>query len=73
MPVFIILAVDRLRAGCTHAQTDLGVPINELSTLCTFFEPLSIQARRTSASDSLAHGCNQGQGVFHDHSHVFVL
>ena len=35
-PVFINLAVDRPSVGCAHAQTDLGVPIDELSTLCTF-------------------------------------
>ena len=35
-PVFINLAVDRFNAGCAHAQTDLGVPIDELCTLCTF-------------------------------------
>ena len=34
--VFINLTVDRPSAGCTHAQTDQGVPIDELSTLCTF-------------------------------------
>ena len=36
MPVFINLVVDRPSAGCAHAQIDLGVPIDELSTLCTF-------------------------------------
>ena len=35
-PVFINLAVDRSSAGCAHAQTVLGVPIDELCTLCTF-------------------------------------
>ena len=35
-PVFINLAEDWPSAGCAHAQTDLGVPIDELSTLCTF-------------------------------------
>ena len=35
-PVFINLAVDRSNAGCAHAQTDLGVPIDELCTLFTF-------------------------------------
>ena len=35
-PVFINLAVDRLSAGCAHAQIDLSVPIDDLSTLCTF-------------------------------------
>ena len=34
-PVFINFAVDRFSAGCTHAQTDLDVPIDELCTLCT--------------------------------------
>ena len=32
----INLAVDRPGADCVHAQTNLGVPIDELSTLCTF-------------------------------------
>ena len=36
-PDFINLAVDRPSAGCAHAQTDLGVSIDELSTLCTFW------------------------------------
>ena len=36
MPVFINLAVDGPSAGCVHKQTDLGVPIDELCTLCTF-------------------------------------
>ena len=35
-PVFINWAVDLFSAGCAHAQTDLGVPIDELCTLCTF-------------------------------------
>ena len=35
-PVFINLAVDRPSAGCAHAQTDLGVPIDKLCTLSTF-------------------------------------
>ena len=35
-PVFINLAVDRSNADCAHAQIDLGVPIDELCTLCTF-------------------------------------
>ena len=35
-PVFISLAVDRSSAGCAHAQTDMGVPIDDLCTLCTF-------------------------------------
>ena len=35
-PVFINLAVVQPCAGCAHAQTNLGVPIDELSTLCTF-------------------------------------
>ena len=35
-PVFINLAVDQPSAGCAHAQTDLGVLIDELCTLCTF-------------------------------------
>ena len=35
-PVFINLAVDRPSAGCAHLQTDLVVPIDELSILCTF-------------------------------------
>ena len=35
-PVFINLEVDRPSAGCAHAQTDLGVPIEELITLCSF-------------------------------------
>ena len=35
-PVFINLTVDRVSAGCAHAQTDLDVPIGELCTLCTF-------------------------------------
>ena len=35
-PVFINLAVDPSNAGCKHAQTDLGEPIDELCTLCTF-------------------------------------
>ena len=34
-PVFVSLAVDRSNAGCTHAQTDMGVPIDELCALCT--------------------------------------
>ena len=34
-PVFINLAVERPSAGCAHAQTDLGVHIDELGTLCT--------------------------------------
>ena len=33
-PVFINLAVDRPSVGCAHAQTDLGVPIDKLSTFC---------------------------------------
>ena len=45
-PVFINLAVDRSSVACAHAQTDLGVPIDELCTLCTF-EPLSVRARMT--------------------------
>ena len=45
-PVFINWAVDRSSAGCAHAQTDLGVPIDELCTL-GHFEPLSVRARRT--------------------------
>ena len=35
-PVFSNVEVDRPSAGCAHAQTDLSVPIDELSTLCTF-------------------------------------
>ena len=35
-PVFINLAIDWPSAGCTHAQTDLGVSFVELSTLFTF-------------------------------------
>ena len=35
-PVSINLAVDRPSAGCAHVQTDLGVPIDELSTSSTF-------------------------------------
>ena len=35
-PVFINLAVDWPSADCAHAQTDLGVPIDELCTLYTF-------------------------------------
>ena len=35
-PVFINLAVDESRAGRAHAQTDVGVPIDELCILCTF-------------------------------------
>ena len=34
-PVFVGLAVGRSGAGCAHAQTDLGVPIDELCTLCS--------------------------------------
>ena len=34
--VFINLVVDRHSGGCAHAQADLGVPIDELSTLFTF-------------------------------------
>ena len=37
-PVFINLAVDRPSVGCVYAQTDLGVPIDELSKLCTFLK-----------------------------------
>ena len=40
-PVFINWAVDRSSAGCVHAQTDLGVPIDELLH-CVPFEPLSV-------------------------------
>ena len=71
-PVFINLAVDRSNAGCAHAQTDLGVPIDELCTLCTF-----CTFKRSSEKDevrlTLVRGCNPRQGVFHDYSHVFVL
>ena len=35
-PVFINLVVDRSNAGCAYALTDLGVPIDDLCTLCTF-------------------------------------
>ena len=35
-PAFINLAIDRPSAVCTHAQLTLGVPIDTLSTLCTF-------------------------------------
>ena len=35
-PILINLAVDWPMSGCAHVQTDLGVPIDELSTLCTF-------------------------------------
>ena len=35
-PVFINLTVDQSNAGCAHAQTELGVPIDELCTLGTF-------------------------------------
>ena len=35
-PVVFNLAVDRSSAGCVHAQTYLSVPVDELSTLCTF-------------------------------------
>ena len=45
-PVFVGLAVGRSGVGCAHAQTNLGVPIDELCTLCTF-EPLGVRARRT--------------------------
>ena len=71
-PVFINLAVDWLSAGCAHAQTDLGMPIDEL-IFCVPFEHLSVRTRRTSASDSLVRGCNQRQAFFQDYSHVFVL
>ena len=30
------LEVDRPSAGCPHAQTDLGMPIDKLCTLCNF-------------------------------------
>ena len=33
-PVFVNLAIDRPSAGCGHAQTDLGEPVDELCTLC---------------------------------------
>ena len=33
-PVFINLAVDRSSAGCVHAHSYLGVPIDELSIGC---------------------------------------
>ena len=35
-PVFINLTVDQFSAGCALGQTDLGMPIDELCTLCTF-------------------------------------
>ena len=35
-PGFINFVVDQPSAGCAHAHTNLGVPIDELSTLCTF-------------------------------------
>ena len=61
-PVFINLAVDWSNAGCAHAQTDLGVPIDE-----------AFEREGRGASNSLVRGCNPRQGVFHDYSHVFVL
>ena len=35
-PVFINLVVDQPSAVCTHVELILGVPIDELNTLCTF-------------------------------------
>ena len=34
-PVFVGLVVGWSGAGCAHVQTNLGVPIDELCTLCT--------------------------------------
>ena len=64
-PVFINLAVDRPSAVCVHAQLILGVPIDEMNTLCTFrtFE-------RASEKDEYVRltrmRVQSKTGVFHD-------
>ena len=47
-PVLINLAEEGSSAGCAHAQTDLGVPIDELCTLCTF-----LTFKRSSEKDEV--------------------
>ena len=70
-PVFVSLAVDQPSVTCTYAQFDLGMPIADMSTLCTFctFKRLSEKDEyRPTHSYAGSVSC-----VFHKFTCLFVL